>query len=183
MVATLEKNDTMTTAPLVWVGCLACYNNGHLVGEWTAAADAAALTPDEIHRHPTSHESLWCFDLTGFPSGTGEMSPSAAAPWGELYEEVGETQWDALLAWVESGCYVADSDDLPCVSDFEDAYQGEWDSFDDYATQLAKDIGLTDGWPEEVQRYFDWEAWIRDLKFDYTVADAPDGGVYVFRVH
>lgn len=170
-----------TAAPLVWVGCLACYNNGHLVGEWTAAADAADLTPEDIHRHPTSHEELWCFDLMGFPSGTGEMSPSSAAPWGELFEEVGETQWPALLAWVESGCYVADVDGLPCVSDFEDSYQGEWDSFDDYAAQLAEDIGLTDGWPEEAQRYFDWDSWTRDLAFDCTVADAPHGGVYVFQ--
>lgn len=167
--------------PRVWVGCLACYNGGHLVGEWTAAADAADLTPEDIHRHPTSHEELWCFDLTGFPSGTGEMSPSSAVPWGELYEEVGEAQWDALLAWVETGCYVADADGLPCVSDFEDAYQGEWDSFDDYAVQLAEDIGLTDGRPEEAQRYFDWDSWTRDLAFDCTVADAPHGGVYVFQ--
>ena len=35
-------------------------------------------------------------------------------------------------------------------------------------------------WPEEAQRYFNWEAWIHDLKFDYMVADAPDGEVFVF---
>lgn len=91
------------------------------------------------------------------------MSPSAASAWGELCEELGETLWPVLRAW-ETGCYVEDSDDLPCISDFEDAYQGEWDSFTDYAAQLAEDIGLTDGWPEEAQRYFDREAWTRDLR-------------------
>ena len=167
--------------PRVWVGCLGCYNAGRLVGRWVNAEDAADLSPEDVHGRPSSHEELRCLDLEGFPEGTGEMSPSAAVLWGELFEEVGETQWPALLVWVESGCYVADSDDLPCASDFEDAYLGEWDSFDDYAAQLAEDIGLTDGWPEEALRYFDWEAWTRDLQFDYIVADAPEGGVYLFR--
>ncbi|MDU5115246.1 MAG: antirestriction protein ArdA [Actinomyces sp.] len=167
--------------PRVWIGCLACYNEGRLVGEWVDAADAGDLTPDDLHGVPTTHEELWVFDLEGFPRGTGEMSPTASVPWGELFEEVGEAQWPALLAWVESGCYMADADGLPCVSDFEDAYQGEWDSFDDYAVQLAEDIGLTDGWPEDTQRYFNWDSWTRDLAFDYAVADASDGGVFVFR--
>ncbi len=119
----------------------------------------------------------------GFPSGTGEMSPSSAAPWGELFEEVGETQWDALLAWAESGCYVADSDDLPCVSDFEDRYYGCWDSEQDYAAHLAEEMGVWDEVPEHLHSYFDIDAWWRDERFDYTICDAPDGGVYIFGAH
>ena len=38
-----------------------------------------------------------------------------------------------------------------------------------------------EGRPEEAKRYFDWDAWIRDQEFDYTVADAVDSGVFVFR--
>jgi len=56
-----------------------------------------------------------------------------------------------------------------------------WDSFDDYAYQLADDLCLLDGIPEEVSRYFHWDAWIWDLNFDYTVHDDPDGGVFIFR--
>jgi antirestriction protein len=37
------------------------------------------------------------------------------------------------------------------------------------------------GVPDDVARYFDWAAWTRDLAFDYTVEDAPGGGVFVFR--
>lgn len=90
-------------------------------------------------------------------------------------------QWPALLAWVETGCYVVGGDNLPSASDFEERYCGCWESFTDYAAQLAEDIDLIDGWYEEAQRYFNWEAWTHDLKFDYTVADAPDGGVFIYR--
>ena len=31
------------------------------------------------------------------------MSPTTAVQWGELFDEVGEVQWPALLAWVETG--------------------------------------------------------------------------------
>lgn len=105
----MSCSTVSATRPRVWIGCLSCYNEGRLVGEWVDATNAGDLTPNDLHGIPTTHEELWVFDLEGFPSGTGEMSPTAAAPWGELYEEVGETQWPALLAWVDSGCYVADS--------------------------------------------------------------------------
>ena len=82
---------------------------------------------------------------------------------------------------VDSGCYVACGDDLPSVSDFEERYCGCWDSFEDYAYQFAEDICLMEGWPEEAKRYFNWDAWIRDQEVDYTIADAPDGGVFIYR--
>lgn len=129
----------------VWIGCLACYNGGSLVGQWFPAEEAAEVTPEDLHTNPTSHEELWCLDFECFPAHTGEMSPHTASLWGELYSELGEAQWLALLAWVENGSCVLDSGGLPNRSSFEGAYQGEWDSFDDYAVQLAEDIGLTEG--------------------------------------
>ena len=95
---------TLTTVrPSVWIGCLACYNAGVLNGRWFPAEDADEATPDDLHQNPTDHEALWVFDHEGFPVGTGEMSPTTAVQWGELFDEVGEVQWPALLAWVETG--------------------------------------------------------------------------------
>ena len=88
---------------------------------------------------------------------------------------------------MESGAYVAEGrGDLPSISDFEERYCGAWGIFVEYAEQLADDIDLLADVPEEIARYFDRQAWSRDLEHDYTVvrADArPDGGVYVFRDH
>lgn len=105
--------------PRVWIGCLSCYNEGRLAGEWVDAADAGALMPGDLHGSPTTHDKMWVFDLEGFPTGIGEMSPSAAVPWGELLDEVGTTQWPAPLAWVETGCYIAEgAGDFPSLGDF-----------------------------------------------------------------
>ena len=98
-------------------------------------------------------------------------------------DEVDEYMRPALCAWVESGDYVAEgTGDLPSISDFEERYQGHWDDFREYAENLADDIGLLDGVPEEIARYFDWQAWTRDLAMDYSTYAAPEGGVFVFRV-
>ncbi|MDN5700618.1 MAG: antirestriction protein ArdA, partial [Kocuria sp.] len=91
-------------------------------------------------------------------------------------------QREALCAWVRSGDYVAEgAGDLPSIPDFEDRYCGEWESLREYAEELADGTGLLSGVPDDVARHFDWSAWTRDLAFDYTVEDAPGGGVFVFR--
>lgn len=168
------------TTPRVWIGCLACYNAGRLVGDWHDASDADEVTTADVHGRDSSHDELWCFDLENIPVRR-EMSPSEAAEWGRVFYEVDEHQRAALYAWVAGGDYVSEgAGGLPSASDFEERYAGHWDSFDDYARQLADDIGLLSDVPEGIASYFDWQSWTRDLKFDYTVVDA-DSGVYVFR--
>lgn len=176
---------TQQITPAVWIGCLACYNAGALVGDWFDAIDADDVTLADVHRGSgrsyTFCEELWCLDTEDIPV-SGEMSPMTAAEWGRCLDEVEDHMLPALLAWVSSGDYVAEgTGDLPSLSDFDERYAGEWDSFAEYAHQLADDICLLDGVPEEVARYFHWDSWTNDLRHDYTVEDAPGGGVYIFR--
>lgn len=181
--------STVTTdqAPRVFIGCLHCYNSGALVGHWFDAFGADEVTVADVHqgsgRSYAACEELWVLDHELIPV-RGEMSPQEAAHWGRRLAEVEEHLRPALRSWVESGSYVAEGrGDLPVISDFLERFAGHWDSFREYAEQLADDTGLTNGWPEEAVRYFHWDAWIRDLAYDYTVSHAgpPDYGVYVFR--
>lgn len=176
---------TTDTTPRVWIGCLACYNEGRLVGDWFDAATADEVTLADVHEGSgldyAECEELWVFDHENIPV-RGEMDPLTAAAWGRCLTEVDDHLRPALCAWVESGDYVAEgTGDLPSISDFEERYCGAWDSFREYAEQLADDTGLLEGIPEEIANYFDWDSWTRDLAFDYSVYNHPDGGVYVFR--
>lgn len=172
-------------APSVWIGCLACYNEGRLVGDWFDAEDADEITAQDIHgahARAGTHDELWVMDTDGDMPVRREMSPHEAAQWARAVLSVPEHQRAALCAWVRSGDYVAEgTGELPSIPDFEERYCGQWDSFRDYAEQLADDTGLLQGVPEGVARYFEWAAWTRDLAFDFTVADARGGGVHVFR--
>ena len=177
----MEK--TTTDTPRVWIGCLACYNEGRLIGDWFDAATADEVATYDIHgahSRADSHNELWVFGHENIPA-SGELDLLTAAEWGRVYEEVDPEQWPALCAWVESGDYVAEgTGDLPSVSDFEECYRGHWDTFAEYAENLADAIGLLDDVPEKIALYFDWSAWTRDIEFDYSTYDAPEGGVFVF---
>ena len=42
------RTNTDTT-PRAWIGCLACYNNARLVGEWFDAEAADEVTLADVH--------------------------------------------------------------------------------------------------------------------------------------
>lgn len=171
--------------PRVWLGCLHHYNSGSLVGVWFDAEVADEITLADVHEGSgldhAECEKLWVFDHENIPV-QGELDPMTAADWGSALNEVDEHLRPALVAWVESGDYVAEgSSELPCIPDFMERYCGEWESFSDYARTLADDTWLLEGIPEEIANYFEWDSWTRDLAFDYSVYNHPDGGVFVFR--
>lgn len=167
--------------PSVWIGCLACYNEGRLIGEWYDLDEVAGATIQELHdavsRPVSDHEELWVFDHENLPI-EGECSPLDVAPWSQAYERLGDDLWSAFCAWEHSG---DDSSEDGSLEAFEDQYAGRWNSFEDYAKELADGIALLDGVHEEVARYFNWQAWTRDLEQEYATASAPSGGVFIFR--
>ena len=169
---------TTDTTPRVWIGCLHCYSSGRLVGDWFDAAAADEVTLADVHESSgfdyAECEGLWVMAHQNIPV-QGELDPITAAAWGQCLTEVDEHLRPAMCAWVESGNYVTEGNtDLPSISDFEERYQGHWDTFAEYAENL-------DDVPEEIARYFNWDAWTRDLAMDYSVYDDPEGGVFVFR--
>lgn len=182
----------MTTTPITdttaraWIGCLACYNAGRLVGEWFDAEDADTITLADVHGDPgrvrRGCEELWVMDHENIPVD-GEMSPHEAAEWARVILSVPEHLRGALRAWVASECYVVEgTGDLPSVTDFEERFCGTWASFRDYAENLAEEAGLIpEDAPQELVRYFNWDVWTRDLEHDYTVVRADSLSVYVFR--
>lgn len=178
----------MTTTSTIelrcYITCLACFNAGVLRGDWYDAAMARDVTPREVHGgRDTNHEELWIVDLDGdYWPVDREMSPHEATEWSECMDGVDEHLRPALASWVRSGSYIAEGDtDYPCISDFEEAYCGNWESFREYADQYVEDTGMLSDVDEAVARYFDHAAFARDLEMDHSVEPDGHGGVYVFR--
>lgn len=164
----------------VWVGCLACYNEGRLVGEWLDALQAGEYVPC----HRAGHEECWCF-ATDTPWITGECSPSEAQAIAEAIEALPDhLDRDAVLAYVSG---VMGYEDVRAllrgvepfdVSRFEDAYRGEFEITREYTDELFDDLyahELTDS----LRNYIDYEAWNRDVMMDHT-AVSVGGKLYIF---
>lgn len=117
----------------VWVGCLACYNAGRLIGEWFDA-DSCPQDEDEFNdaipghvgmaaRDGYPHEELWVMDHENSPVD-GEYSPMAAAEYAEWLDGLEDDQVDAFRAWLKG---TSRDFDNTAVSDFEDAYVGTYE--------------------------------------------------------
>lgn len=173
------STTTTTTTPTAWVGCLGCYNNGALVGKWLegescADLEAAGLARIETHGDYTAPRCVRC--------GGDEFAVLDHENYGDLLDgecSVPEAQAVArAIATIETRCFdvvavaafasnhhldIASFDEW--VSDFEDSYIGEM-SLDEYAAQHIEDTGMLSGVPDSVARYFDYEAFARDLSYD-----------------
>lgn len=171
---------TFANEPKIWLGCLECYNNGKLVGDWYTASEVGEVTTSKLHGRPIrpeTHEELWGLDVESMPVHR-EMGQIEAQQWGELYAEVGDGLWPAFCVWVRAEG-VTNPDEIDSQT-FVDRYRGEWDSFEEYAQDVIASTGEQESWPEDAQRYFDLARYAADLRHGYTVEDCPDGGVYVF---
>lgn len=102
----------------------------------------------------------------------------------EILEEnrwthIADTMTGALEAWVANAPWTylwEEHNDW--IGDFEEAYEGEWESAQAFADQLADDT-ITGELPEVAQIYFDYEKFARDL----FVSDYWESNGYIFRAH
>lgn len=175
----------------VWIGCLACYNDGTLAGKWFNALDADDVIPAEVCRFgvKTWHEELWVMDMDETRGWLREeCSPSEAAQIARTIESIEDNHDDPemVLAWAEhEGTrdeIVRDEYDRVQRNDFADAYCGEFDNETDYAYNLVDDLGMLHNVDETLANYFDYEAFARDLFMgdNYSIS-LPGGGIAVFR--
>lgn len=165
----------------VWIGCLACYNNGELVGDWVDAFDAEDFIPCSIE----DHEEFWVMDHDGFAGILkGECSPHKAQRIANIISDAEQDHVDAgkLKAFMELWAEYIDEDivewDNYTSSKFSDVYMGEYHSMEDYARENAVEIY---GIPEHLLKYIDWEIVTKDFEGSYTAVSSSDGKyVHIF---
>lgn len=149
---------TTTYTPQAWVGCLACYNDGTLHGEWIADTDEVrdwACGRDD-------HEESWVFDFESTPGWEGEGSPMQWADHVDALHAV-ETATgidpEVIDTFMRGGYGEMD--------EIADRYIGSYDSMRDWAMEMADDLGMnTDQWPYSC---IDWDVAANDLAYDYVV--------------
>lgn len=174
---------TETTTPTAWIGCLACYNNGHLRGQWITAQQAAEEMLEGVTYGGQAEEiteqlsqdleitTTRCRKCGGdeFDVFDTEHLPTKMTA-AEFYKHA-ETLADlddagdleritALASWLSG-----DLDTL--IAYDQDNYVGQWDTFQDYAEQYADDTALFADVPKQLAYYFDMAAFARDLEHDY----------------
>ena len=185
-----ERSTTHEVAPKdlprIYVASLSDYNNGHLHGTWLAATDSpedlqAAISAMLAKSRQPDAEEFAIHDFDGF--GDLQLSEyESLERVSRLAQGIAE-YGHAFAAWADLHI-----DDDSQWDRFEEAYFGYYDSLDDYAEQLADDLGytklLSDTIPEYLKPYtsFDSEQFGRDIhdSGDISISDASHGGIWIF---
>lgn len=167
----------------VWVGCMAHYNNGELVGDWVDAVDAGdwvcpKADPTNVY---INCEETWCYDHE-IPGVKGELSPMEAVEIGQAVAEMDDDRGYAFLAWCQEQGEPRTTDS---VRTFNDAFREHWDSERDYAQDWAEEVEgyrLSEvAWP---LNHIDWDAATEEMfSGSHYSIDDPRGGVWVFWQH
>jgi len=177
--------------PQIWVGSLADYNAGNLLGKWIDAGQDVERLQEEIvallAESPTPGAEEWgIFDYEGFGAAgatLGEYEPldriSAIA---KGIAEHGQ----AFAAYVP---YIgALSVDENTEQQFEAHFRGEWESVTAYAEHLLTETNayeelhhVVQDMSERLQPYLviDVAAYARDLELELHIVE-HEGGVWVF---
>lgn len=163
--------------PSVCVGTYGKYNDGSLCGLWIDLSsfkryDCFIDFCKAIHADEEDPE-LMAQDYEGFPR--------------QWYNEgfMSEDDFDHILEYSDL-CdrysreavddYLEFHDEL---DNFEEAYCGKWDSEEDFARHIVEECYDLERTMGDLSRYFDYEAFGRDLfMFDYSIG----ANNYVFRV-
>lgn len=189
--ATNAANDAPSGHnPQIWVASLSDYNRGNLYGVWLDAT----LNPDEL-------ENAVAFMLRNSPSRDAEEYAIFDADEFGGYH-VGEyvslktvsrvaqgvaAHGPAFAEWVE--LVGEQSDELLTDEAFQDHYEGEWDSLEDYVAYILDETGFTSeldralaGLPEDLRRHVtvDTEGIAEEWAQGLHVVERGDGKVMVF---
>jgi antirestriction protein len=170
----------MNTNPKIWITSYGAYNDGRLDGRWIDLTEISDLS--EIYdavKEDTGEEDpeLMICDYEYLPA---DMYTEAAGP-DDLqamldYAWLDKEELEILAGWLEFTGWDSSKTVQEQLQDAQDHFYGKYESFSDFAYQLAEDCCIFDGKNETLERYFNWEAWERDLSYDYHYSEA--GNVY-----
>lgn len=136
----------------ICVQCLECYNNSKLIFKWYDIVNfdtIEAMYEDFYKEHDKTHEELMIADYSDFPN-MGEYP--AFEEINEVIKLMNNFDSDAVKVFIEHGYDPAD---------FEELYQGQYDSMVDFAEEFVNSCYSLE---DPLASYFDYEGFARDLE-------------------
>lgn len=157
--------------PRIYVSTYAKYNNGSLDGKWVDLMQFD--TYDEfvdyckaLHKDEKDPE----FMVQDFENYPKKWYHEAGLPTEEEFDKITEFYMmddddkDAYEAFVE---YTGNDS----VDSFRDAYEGRFNSAEDFAYHMVDNLGWDGIGENNLEMYFDYDAFGRDLMYDFHIGD------------
>jgi antirestriction protein len=157
--------------PKIYVGTYAKYNNGSIDGKWITISDYNTYEEFleacyKLHEDEDDPEFM-VQDYENFPR---KWYHEGGLPTEEEFDKINEfymmddSKKEAYEAYVN---YTGDDD----FDNFQDAYQGHFDSPTDFAYDMVESLGWDGVGQENIDMYFDYDSFGRDLMYDFHIGD------------
>jgi antirestriction protein len=153
--------------PAVYVGTYGKYNNGSISGKWLYIedyqdCDSFLKACRELHQDENDPELMFQ-DFENFPKAFYSESGITQDLW--EYLDLDEDDREMLEAYQNSIDGQATVHDIDKI---RDCYHGKWDSELDYTHEYLESTGYLSEIPENLQYYFNYEAFCEDLFMELT---------------
>ena len=166
-----ESEQGNSDNPRIYVSTYAKYNDGSLEGEWVDLTDFDTYEDfvdycSELHKDENDPEFM-VQDFENFPK---KWYHESGLPTEDEFNKINEYY---LMSDIEKSAYETfiDYTDNEDIDDFHEAYQGQFESASDFAYDLVDSLGWDGIGSDNIDMYFDYDAFGRDLMFDYHMGD------------
>ena len=163
----------------VFITNLGKYNEGELVGEWVSLPCNDLEAVYERIGIDEEYEEMFITDFENdFGYSVGEYeSIDELNELAEELENLDDTEMEELQALLENGETINDAINMidDCIM-----WYGCHD-MEDVAREYCEQCGVLDGVPENLQCYFDFDAFGRDMSFEGTFIFTDSGCVEIRR--
>lgn len=173
----------MKSIPRVYLACLASYNTGILHGRWVeldgsedfreSLLEMLASSPIDDAEEWAVHDHEDCGHLGEFP-GLDRLEAVEAT---FKRAEAEGLDWELLCAFCDHAGHELEPDS---VALFQDSFSGSGFSLVDWCRQFFEDTGEIGRIPEHLRRYFDYQAYARDLEINDVFTVEHGGETHVF---
>lgn len=166
-----ESDEGGSDHPRIYVGTYAKYNDGSIDGKWIDISEYNTYEEfvdacRELHKDEKDPEFM-VQDFENFPR---KWYHEGGLPTEEEFNKINDyymmddTEQRAYEAYVN---YTDDDD----IEHFHEAYEGQFSSASDFAYSLVDDLGWDGIGQDNIDMYFDYDAFGRDLMMDYHMGD------------
>ncbi len=175
-----HKKTCKMETPKIYVGTYGKYNNGSIAGDWLDLTDYSDISEfyeacKELHSDEDDAEYMFQ-DHENIPPSLISESWLSENIFTYIDAMGKASNEEAFTAFINNYGYDLNTEDIDDLLDsFDESFQGEM-SKSDFAYDTVQDMMPNDA-PEFLTRYFDYDAFERDLFMDgYTEVDG-----FIFR--
>lgn len=166
-----ESDEGGSDHPRIYVGTYAKYNDGSIDGKWIDISEYNTYKEfvnacRELHKDEKDPEFM-VQDYENFPE---KWYHEGGLPSEEEFNKINDFYMmddDRKAAYEAYVNYTNDDD----IEHFDEAYQGKFSSAEDFAYDLVDGIGWDGVGENNLEMYFDYDSFGRDLMYDFHRGD------------